>query len=583
MIRTTKNHFYMGVDGNLSRLMAERDRYLQQISTGKKFSRISEDPVSATAVMTYKSEDVKISQLGRNMVQGDNQLAVAGTVTDQAHTALFEAKRALTAWPSTQDAAMQQTIIQEMGQFEDRLYGLANTISNGGSIFAGFQRRESETYAKISNSSSSSQLGAVYNGDGGNLSMEVGGLQSLQLNVVGGGFTLDGREIAGVFKKDKSEDSDARDVFSLFSEMIASMKNGSNEVNRTSSEYPVPAVRNLAAGELEFVAADGTATAVTATHTGGGDSSAYIANNAWNINDAMAPGVKALLRAEVAGSALPNFTTAADKTMAAGDLKINGVNIGPVDFAVVPAETSPAANNAALSNIRALAAAINRESGETGVWATYEPESADTTPYDYNLVLTNTEADGQAITIELANDAHTQTGLGTAAGITDYHPGGAEVGPPATVDTYNAAIPVVGHATVYASNNGAVTLTSADEFALREISSGVLSGTLGLSVNEGLDQHKSQTVLDQQIDQMDDYLTHFTAERASVAARRNHIEASQKSLDVRSQNLKDAVENLETVDMEEAVMKYYAAQNYYEATLASTSRVVSTSILDYLR
>ncbi|MCK5679489.1 hypothetical protein KAI46_01605, partial [bacterium] len=110
MIRTTKNHFYMNVDSNLSRLAAERDRYLQQVSTGKKFSRISEDPVSATAVLTYKSEDVKISQLGRNMVQGENQLAVAGTVTDQAHSVLFDAKGALTAWPSTQDAAMQQTI-----------------------------------------------------------------------------------------------------------------------------------------------------------------------------------------------------------------------------------------------------------------------------------------------------------------------------------------------------------------------------------------------------------------------------------------------------------------------------------------
>ncbi|RLB66757.1 MAG: hypothetical protein DRH03_11825, partial [Deltaproteobacteria bacterium] len=147
MIRTTKNHFYMSVDGNLSRLMAERDRYLQQISTGKKFSRVSDAPVSATAVMTYKSEDVKISQLGRNMVQGDNQLAVAGTVTDQVHSVLFEAKGALTAWPSTQDAAMQQTIIQEMSQFEDRLYGLANTISNGGSIYAGYQRRTSEIYS----------------------------------------------------------------------------------------------------------------------------------------------------------------------------------------------------------------------------------------------------------------------------------------------------------------------------------------------------------------------------------------------------------------------------------------------------
>lgn len=583
MIRTTKNHFYMNVDGNLSRLMEERDRYLQQISSGKKFSRISEAPVSATAVLTYESEDVKISQLGRNMVQGDNQLAVAGTVADQAHSVLFDAKSALTAWPSTQDSAMQQTIIQEMGQFEDRLYGLANTINNGGSLFAGYQRRESEAYTKIS--TSSSHLGAVYNGDGGAISMEVGILQTLQLNVVGGGSTLDGREIGGLFRKDKSQDSDARDVFELFSQMIEGMQSGSNERIRTSSEFPAPTVRNLAPGELTITDSNGNTTAVTATHSGGADTYDYIANNAWNINDAAASGVTAHLRAEVTGTALPNFTTAADKSMAAGDLNINGVDIGAVDFVEVPAEDSDVAANAALSNIRKLAAAINRESDQTGVWATYEPESdayeADATPYDYNLVLTKTDADGQPITITLANDAPTQTGLGSGVGITDYHPGASPVG--GVRDINNTAAEVVGHSNVYSSNNGAITLTSADGFELQENSSGVLSGTLGISVNSGLNRHKAESILDQQVDQMDAYLTHFTAERASVAARRNHIEASQESLDVRSQNLKDAVDNLEQVDMEEAIMKYYAAQNYYEATLASTSRVISTSILNYLR
>ena len=565
MIRTTKNHFYMNVDSNLSRLAAERDRYLQQVSTGKKFSRISEDPVSATAVLTYKSEDVKISQLGRNMVQGENQLAVAGTVTDQAHSVLFDAKGALTAWPSTQDAAMQQTIIQEMSQFEDRLYGLANTINNGGSLFAGYQRRESEAYSNIS--TATSHLGAIYNGDGGEISMEVGILQTLQLNVVGGGSTLDGREIEGVFSKDKSQDSDSRDIFELFSRMIAGMENETNGSSLTSSEYPLPVVSSLAvAGDLQINGIDiGVARSV------GPDA---IANNAWNINDEVAStGVTAQLRAEVTGTALPNFV--ANQTMAAGDLKINGVEIGAVDFVKVPSGDSEVANNAALTNIRALASAINRESDETGVWATYEPEIDDNgASYDYNLVLTSTEANGKAISLDATVATSTQTGLVSA----DYYPG-------ASGDGLNNVDSVAGGVggDVYNSNNGAVTLVSDDGFSLQENSAGVLAGTLGLSVNTGLNQHTSQSVLDQQVSQMDEYLTHFTAERASVAARRNHIEASQESLDLRSQNLKDAIDNLESVDMEEAIMKYYAAQNYYEATLASTSRVISTSILDYLR
>ncbi|MCD6293309.1 MAG: hypothetical protein J7M09_07665, partial [Deltaproteobacteria bacterium] len=171
-----------------------------------------------------------------------------------------------------------------------------------------------------------------------------------------------------------------------------------------------------------------------------------------------------------------------------------------------------------------------------------------------------------------------QTGLGTVVGITDYHPGGSG-------DGNNNSSPSAGvTASFYGRNNGAVTIVSDTQFELRELGAGgALQATLGLSVNDGLDSHKSETILDQQVSQLEEYLIHFTAERASIAARRNHIEASQESLDVRSQNLKDAIDNLETVNMEEAIMKYYASQNHYEATLASTSRIISTSILDYLR
>ncbi|MCK5679538.1 hypothetical protein KAI46_01850, partial [bacterium] len=409
------------------------------------------------------------------MVQGENQLAVAGTVTDQAHSVLFDAKGALTAWPSTQDAAMQQTIIQEMSQFEDRLYGLANTINNGGSLFAGYQRRESEAYSNIS--TATSHLGAIYNGDGGEISMEVGILQTLQLNVVGGGSTLDGREIEGVFSKDKSQDSDSRDIFELFSRMIAGMENETNGSSLTSSEYPLPVVSSLAvAGDLQINGIDiGVARSV------GPDA---IANNAWNINDEVAStGVTAQLRAEVTGTALPNFV--ANQTMAAGDLKINGVEIGAVDFVKVPSGDSEVANNAALTNIRALASAINRESDETGVWATYEPEIDDNgASYDYNLVLTSTEANGKAISLDATVATSTQTGLVSA----DYYPG-------ASGDGLNNVDSVAGGVggDVYNSNNGAVTLVSDDGFSLQENSAGVLSGTLGLSVNEGLNQHTSQS------------------------------------------------------------------------------------------
>jgi flagellin-like hook-associated protein FlgL len=110
-----------------------------------------------------------------------------------------------------------------------------------------------------------------------------------------------------------------------------------------------------------------------------------------------------------------------------------------------------------------------------------------------------------------------------------------------------------------------------------------LQATFGLSINQGLDTHQAKTRLDNQMAQLDDYLSHFTATRASVAVRRNHLSSRQEGLDERTQSLEDATDELQKADIDEAAMKYYAAQNYYEATLSSTSRVITTSILNYLR
>ncbi len=576
MIRTTQNHFFMGSERNISRLTEERNRFMEQISTGKKFSRISEAPVEATQSLVYKTEDVRISQLGRNIVQGDNSLLVSETAADQANTVLVDSKRILTTWPGTHDTAMRKTMIEQMKQFEDRMYGLANTTENGSSIFAGFQRNADEAYSRIS--TPGSPLGALYNGDDGQLKMEIGAHHTLQTNVVGGGYTLDGRSYEGMFSIKKGADDEARDIFELFSRMIAGMEDGSIEKFRAASRYPLPdtGLRNLASGDLQLVNADGSTTPVPAAHTGATNGFEAAANNAWNINDAAAPAIVAQLRAEVTGSnPVPNFTTGDDLSLAAGDLKINGVEIGAVDFIEVPAETSQAAENAALRNIRSLAAAVNRKSDETGVWATYTPENDASYPYDYRLVLTRNEADGRAITIELANDAPGQTGLGTSTGTTDYYPG-------ADGDGYNNAGGGTGSA-VYNANNGAVTLRSDNAFRLRETATGALRETLGLRVNENLDEYQAENIMDRQITQLQKYLDHLTGTRASIAVRRDHLAAGEKDLKDRAMSLEDAVDQLEKVDMEEAIMKYYAAQNYYEATLASTSRVITTSILNYLR
>ncbi len=98
-----------------------------------------------------------------------------------------------------------------------------------------------------------------------------------------------------------------------------------------------------------------------------------------------------------------------------------------------------------------------------------------------------------------------------------------------------------------------------------------------------MDTHQASTINGSRLAEVQRYLAHFENHLATVGARMNHIDRSVNTFEQRTIDLKSFIADIKEVNITEAIMNYNSAQNAYEATLAASARIYSTTILDYLK
>jgi len=86
-----------------------------------------------------------------------------------------------------------------------------------------------------------------------------------------------------------------------------------------------------------------------------------------------------------------------------------------------------------------------------------------------------------------------------------------------------------------------------------------------------------------QLDPLDQALAQITNERADVGARLNRLDATETHWDVFKINVEQMLSNTEDVDLTQAIMDLTAQQSAFQASLASASKIIQPSLLDYLR
>src|SRR5690606_29562112 len=114
------------------------DTYMNQLSTGKKITKPSDDPVVAIKGMGYRTEVLKIEQFKRKTNEMHNWFDNSDAALDKATQALQRVRElAVQASNDTYDDHERESIAQEVEQLKEHVIELANTKVNDKYIFNG--------------------------------------------------------------------------------------------------------------------------------------------------------------------------------------------------------------------------------------------------------------------------------------------------------------------------------------------------------------------------------------------------------------------------------------------------------------
>lgn len=147
-MRITSGYQYDIYQRNIRDAQADYFLSQQRVMTGKRYSRVSEDPVSALSALSAKSLRSRLEQLDKNLSVAREYTGTTESVLDDVNTVL---KRAYTlAIQGASDATTQESrnaMADEIGSLLQRLVDLGNTQGVGGKyIFAG-QNSDQEPFS----------------------------------------------------------------------------------------------------------------------------------------------------------------------------------------------------------------------------------------------------------------------------------------------------------------------------------------------------------------------------------------------------------------------------------------------------
>ncbi|RKQ35577.1 flagellar hook-associated protein FlgL [Oceanobacillus halophilus] len=137
-MRVTQGMLSQNMLRNLSSSYEKMDKYMNQLNTGKKITKPSDDPVIAMKGMGYRSEVLQVEQYQRNVNEVHNWYDNSDAALDKATQTLQRIRElAIQANNGTYDNNERVSISQEVEQLKEHLIDIANTKVNDKYIFNG--------------------------------------------------------------------------------------------------------------------------------------------------------------------------------------------------------------------------------------------------------------------------------------------------------------------------------------------------------------------------------------------------------------------------------------------------------------
>lgn len=137
-MRVTQSMLSNNMLRNLSSSYAQMGKLENQILTGKKVNRPSDDPVVAMRGIAYRTQVDKIAQFQRNLGEVNNWLDSSDDALDHVGEALNRAKDLMTNAPNgTLGQDDREKILSEIKEIRAHIQNLANTKIGDKYIFSG--------------------------------------------------------------------------------------------------------------------------------------------------------------------------------------------------------------------------------------------------------------------------------------------------------------------------------------------------------------------------------------------------------------------------------------------------------------
>jgi flagellar hook-associated protein 3 FlgL len=137
-MRVTQEMLATNMLRNLSASYARLGKYQDQLATGKKINRPSDDPVVAMKGMAYRTNLTEVEQFKRNFSEAHNWIENSDAALDEA-TQVLQRIRELVVQASndTYEASQRVAISEEIKQLTEHLASIANTKVGDKYIFNG--------------------------------------------------------------------------------------------------------------------------------------------------------------------------------------------------------------------------------------------------------------------------------------------------------------------------------------------------------------------------------------------------------------------------------------------------------------
>ncbi|PAE25838.1 flagellar hook-associated protein FlgL [Bacillus sp. 7894-2] len=139
-MRVTQSMLSNNMLRNLSNSYSRLDKLQDQISTQKKFTKPSDDPVAAMMGMNYRTDLNRIQQFTRNIGEARNWVDSTDDALDKGVLALQRIRElTLQASNGTLEGDQRKAVAEEVKQLKEHLQNLGDTQVGGKYIFNGNQ------------------------------------------------------------------------------------------------------------------------------------------------------------------------------------------------------------------------------------------------------------------------------------------------------------------------------------------------------------------------------------------------------------------------------------------------------------